>query len=219
MHRRSFLTGVAALAAPSYSSAQQRASVPRVGVMLVQPVEHPFVRAFRKGLRDLGYIEGENIHVEYRSVNGDISRLPSVAAEFARIGVDVIVAGGGSVGPRAAGRVTQSIPIVFPVAADPVRLGFVKSLARPGGNLTGLALLEAEINAKRLQLAKELLPKIERIAVIADRSMAAYADGVAASKDAARALGLRIQVLSPGSPHEVEAAFKSAKDAGAQAVV
>jgi putative ABC transport system substrate-binding protein len=135
------------------------------------------------------------------------------------LNVDVIVAGGGSVSPRIASRVTGTIPIVFPVAADPVGTGLVKSLARPGGNVTGLALLESEMNAKRVQLVRELLPKVERVAVIADPSMGAYADGVRASQEAARTLGLKVQVLSPRNPDEVESAFKSAKDGGAEAVV
>ena len=219
MQRRSFvLGGFAALAAARMAAAQQQ-KTPRVGVMLVQRVDHPFPQAFRDGLRDLGYIEGRNIHVQYRSVEGDVSRLSALAAEFVQSNVDIIVAGGGSVSPRVASRATKTIPIVFPVAADPVGAGLVKSLARPGGNLTGLALLESEMNAKRVQLVRELLPKVKRVAVIADPSMGAHAEGVRASEDAARALGMEVQVLSPRNPDEVESAFKSAKDAGAEAVV
>ena len=200
-------------------AAAQPQKAPRVGVMLMQPVDHPFAQAFRKGMRELGYVEGRNVQVEYRSAEGDASRLAGVASELVRLNVDVIVAGGGSIGPRVARKVTSTIPIVFPVAADPVGAGLVRSLARPGGNMTGLALLEAEMSAKRFQLLSELLPKVERVAVIADPSMGGYAEGVRASEKAAVALGLKLHLLSPRNPSEVEGAFNSARKAGAQAVV
>lgn len=201
------------------ASAEQVSGPPRVGVMLVQPVDHPFAKAFAEGLRDLGYVEGKNLHVEYRSVEGNVERMPAVVAEFIRMKVNVIVAGGGSVGPRTARQATRTIPIIFPVAADPIGSGLVESLARPGGNVTGVALFNDEMNAKRLQLLRELLPTVKRVALLGDPAMVGYADGVKATQEAARTLGIQIRIFGPRGPEEFQASFETAKKEGAEALV
>jgi putative tryptophan/tyrosine transport system substrate-binding protein len=199
--------------------AAQGQNPPRVGVMLMQSIDGPFPQAFREGLRELGYVEGRNIRLELRSTEGDASRLAAIATDFVTSKVDVIVAGGGTVSARAAARLTNTIPIVFPVAADPVGIGLVKTLARPGTNLTGLALLQSEMNAKRVQLVRELMPKAKRVAVIGDPAMSTYADGLRATREAAQALSMDLMVFSSGTADEAQAAFKAAKDGGAEAMI
>src|SRR5262245_50157923 len=151
MDRREFLLGsLAALGVAGAVRAQQSGKVPRIGVLLMQPVNHSFADSFRSGLKDLGYVEGRTIETFFRSAGGDVGRLPALAAELVKLKVDVIVAGGGTIGVKAAQQATTSIPIVFAAATDPVAAGFVKSLARPGGNVTGLSLLEMDSIGKRL---------------------------------------------------------------------
>ena len=207
---------IAAFWLPVYGHGQ---APPRVGVMLMQSTDHPFARAFRDGLRDLGYVEGRNVVLDVRSTKGDTSRLAEIANGFISANVDVIVAGGGSVSAKTAARLTKTIPIVFPVASDPVGIGLVQSLARPGANVTGLALLEAEMSAKRVQLVRELMPNAQRLAVIGDPAMGGYLDGLKATREAAAALRMELMVLSSRTAEEARASFKTAKDAGAEAVI
>ena len=166
------------------------------------------LRAFREGLKDVGYVEGENVAFEYRWAEGQFDRLPVLAAELVRRRVAVIAATGGPAPAFAAKAATTTIPIVFLVAEDPVRLGLVTSLARPGGNLTGFNLLSGELAAKRLELLRELVPAAARVAVLINPANAPIAETTLRDVEAAaRAMGLQIQVLNVSTSREIDAAF------------
>src|SRR3989475_10261793 len=167
--RRVFISSLALglLAGPLVADAQQAGKVARIGVLAQgssTSVAH-ILEAFRQGLRDLGYVEGQNIVIEYRYAEGKAERLPDLAAGVLRLKVDVIVAGG-TLAPLAAKHATRTIPIVLAAAGDPVGTGLVMSLAKPGGNVTGLSNLSADLTAKRLQLLKEVVPGVSRVAVL-----------------------------------------------------
>jgi putative tryptophan/tyrosine transport system substrate-binding protein len=165
------------------------------------------LRAFRQGLKDVGYVEGENVTIEYRSTENQIDRLPALAAELDRRKVAVIVASGGPAPALAAKAATSTIPIVFVAAEDPVGLGLVASLARPGGNLTGVNILTAELAAKRLELLRELVPGAVRVAVFTDPYIPAADITLGELDAAARSMGLKIQVLNTRTSREIDAAF------------
>src|SRR4029450_8484629 len=168
MDRRAFLAGSAALlAAPLAAEAQQTGKVPRIGFLspASSTTAPHVVEAFRQGVRDPGDVYGQNIVVESRYANGKAEALPDLAAELVSLEVDVIVASG-TPGPLAAKSATKTLPIVMASAGDPVRTGLVASLARPGGNVTGLSTLTPDLGGKRLQLVKELLPGVSRVAVL-----------------------------------------------------
>jgi ABC-type uncharacterized transport system substrate-binding protein len=206
--RRKFLAtlGGAATAWPLAARAQQPA-MPVVGFLFPQSAD-PFahrMRAFRQGLKETGYVEGENIAIEYRWAEGQYGRLPVLAEELVRRQVAVIVTPS-LAGALAAKAATTTIPIVFAVAEDPVRLGLVASLARPGGNLTGINFFSSELVAKRLELLRELVPRAARVAVLVNPSNL----GERTEKEveaAARALGLQIQILNATSSRAIDAAF------------
>src|SRR6266704_5704986 len=164
--RRAFISTMAGglLAAPLAAEAQEAGKVARIGVLNSASPPAPFVESFKQGLRELGYVEGQNISIEYRWAEGRDERLPGLAADLVRLKVDVIVAS--SQAAVAAKHATSAIPIVMPVITDPVRLGLVASLARPGGNVTGLATQNDELPGKWLELVKEILPKASRMAVL-----------------------------------------------------
>ena len=159
------------LATVSSTEAQQPTKIPRIGYLTgaTPGGQSARIAAFRQGLRELGYVEGKNIIIEYRYAEGQFDRLPALAAELVRLKVDVIVTGGGGL-TRAAKEATNSIPIVMAQDADPVANGFVASLARPGGNITGLSNLSPEISGKQLELVKEIIPKLARLAVFGGSS-------------------------------------------------
>ena len=166
------------------------------------------LRAFRQGLKDTGFVEGENVAIEYRWAEEQIDRLPALAADLVRRQIAVIVAMGGNVPVLAAKAATTTIPIVFAVGEDPVGLGFVASLARPGGNLTGINFLATELTAKRLELLRQLVPAATRVVVLVNRANAANAETTLREVgSAARAIGLQIQVLNASSSREIDAAF------------
>src|SRR5499425_1103758 len=151
-----------------HAEAQQSGRVPRIGFLFAGPRSSYSTRieAFLQGLRELGYIEGKNIAIEYRYAEGQFERLPDLAAELARLKVDVIVTAGGTPSLLAAENATRIIPIVFAVNTDPVGSRFVASLGRPGGNITGLSLVAPELSGKRLELLKETVPKVSHVAVL-----------------------------------------------------
>ena len=166
------------------------------------------MRAFRQGLKNTGYVEGENVAIEYRWAENQIDRLPALAAELVRRKVAVITTIGGATPAFAAKAATTTIPIVFIVAEDPVRLGLVASLARPGGNLTGINFFNAELVAKRLELLRELVPAATRVAVLVNPANAATTETTLRDVEAAaRAMGLQIQVLNASTNREIDAAF------------
>jgi putative ABC transport system substrate-binding protein len=154
-----------------FAEAQQSTRIPRIGYLQISTSPNPArIEAFRQGLRELGYVEGKNIIIEYRSSEGKPDRLPALAAELVRLKVDVIVTSGATV-TRAAKEATLTIPIVMRQDPDPVGNGFVVSLARPGGNITGLATFRPETTGKRLELLKEIVPKLFRVAVLGSSTM------------------------------------------------
>jgi ABC-type uncharacterized transport system substrate-binding protein len=208
LKRRKFITllGGAAVAWPLAAHAQQ-STTPVVGFLHPSSPEPYRVGAFRQGLKDAGFIEGENVAIEYRWAYDQIDRLPTLATELAQRRVAVIAAGGvpSILAVKAA---TTTTPIVFFVAQDPVRLGLVASLARPGGNLTGINVLSIELAAKRLELLRELVPGAARIAVLVNPANATNTESILRGVEpAARSLGLQIQVLNASTIREIDAAF------------
>jgi putative ABC transport system substrate-binding protein len=169
-----------------------------------------WLRGFRQGLKDAGYVEGENLTIEYRWAHNELDRLPALASELVRRHVAVIVTSGGTLCALAAKAATTTIPIVFTVGDDPVRRGLVASLARPGGNLTGITFLAIDLSAKRLELLRELAPGTARLAVLINPAEAAVAETTLRDVEtAARGLGLRVQVFRADTPDEINAAFES----------
>jgi putative ABC transport system substrate-binding protein len=188
----------------------QQAAMPVIGFLnpaSTEALTDP-LRAFRQGLRDTGYVEGENVAISYAFADNQPERLSALAAELVRRPVDVIVATGGSASVAKAA--TTTIPIVFNVNDDPVRLGLVASLARPGGNLTGVNFVTAELVAKRLELLRELVPAVTRVAVLVNPSQPALSQATLRDMEpAARAMGMQIQVLNATTSNEIDAAFAS----------
>ncbi len=223
MERRAFmamLTGGIVIA-PRAAEAQQAAKIARIGYLSVSLAPNPHLpEAFRQGLRDLGYVEGRNVVIEYRSAEG-IERIPALAAELVALKVDVIFVGGGTRATLAAMQATKTIPIVFTGVGDPVTSGLVTSLARPGGNVTGLSGLGPELVGKRLELLTQAVPGVTRVAVLwlpgalgerTDREMLKAADV------AAGALGVRLQVVEARGPADFDRAFSDMTRAHAGAL-
>jgi len=200
------------------AGAQEPARIPRIGI-LIPPSASYFsaqVEAFRQRLRELGHVEGNNIVIEYRYAEGKLERLPALAAELVRLKVDVIVATGAAA--FAAKKASATIPIVTPNAADPVGSGLVSSLARPGGNVTGLSLMAPDLDGKRLELLKEAIPKVSQVAFLWQR-VAGGIRPLAVTEAAAKALGLKLQSLEVRSLDDFESAFARAKKERAQALI
>jgi putative ABC transport system substrate-binding protein len=195
------------------ASAQQPKKIPRIGFLLAlsSSFDRERVEAFRQGLRELGYVEGQNVFVEYRYVGGKADESPNkLAAELVRLRVDLIVAGGGSGLARTVKETTKTIPIVITGGSDPVGAGLVASLARPGGNITGLTAIAAELAGKRLELLKETLPRLTRVGVLWNPTDQGSAQGLKEIEIAAPTLGLDVQSLQVRSSNNFESAFKAA---------
>ena len=211
MNRRVFLSVATGglLAAPLAAGAQQAGKLPRIGILtLASSASAPTLQAFRVGLRELGYMERQDIVLEFRLAHGKPDTLASLAAELVRQEVDVIVADGGQA-VLAASRATQRIPIVMGAVGDPVKLGFVRSLARPGTNVTGLTLLSPELSSKRLYLLREALPHATRVAVLWNPTNPGGKDYLEETKRAARALGVELVLVEARGASDLEAAFKA----------
>jgi putative tryptophan/tyrosine transport system substrate-binding protein len=211
MQRREFITllGGAAVAWPLTVGAQQPA-LPVVGFIFGGSADTSasFVAAFRKGLNETGYVEGQNVTVEYHWLEGQYDRLPALVADLVRRQVAVIATPGFQPAALAAKAATATIPIVFGVAEDPVRLGLVASLARPGGNATGTNSFAQEVGAKRLRLLHDLVPKAVRVAVLLNPANASSAETtLRAVQEAAPTIGLQIQILKATTIGEIDAAF------------
>jgi ABC-type uncharacterized transport system substrate-binding protein len=203
------LLGGAVMSWPLRASAQQSA-MPVVGFLGGTSADTfaDRLRAFRQGLADTGYAEGENVGIEYRWADNQIDRLPELAAELVRRKVAVIVATGGVPSAFAAKAATTTIPIIFGVGEDPARLGLVASVARPGGNLTGINFISTELAAKRLELLRELVPRAARVAVLVNPANVTSTETTLRDLEpAARAIGLQVQVLTTGTSREIDAAF------------
>ena len=184
----------------------QAGKLPRIGYLTTRPeAMQSYVEAFRQGLRELGYVEGRNIAIEYRSAEGKLDRLPDLAAELVRLKVDIIVAAA-TPAILAAKNATSTIPIVMAPAADPVGTGLITSLARPGGNITGVSVMLPELAGKRLQLLKEVLPRVTRVAFLALRDPSGR-QLVEETQVAGQTLGLRIQQVVVGGAEELDGAF------------
>ena len=201
------------------AGAQQPARIPRIGILI--PASASFfsarVEAFHRRLRELGYVEGKNIVIEYRYAEGKLERLPDLAAELVRLKVDVIITTGQAI--LAAKKPTATIPIVLANAVDPVGDGLVSSLARPGGNITGLSVMSPDLDGKRLELLKKAFPKVARVAFLWEPGGSRGNPALTDMEAAAKALGLKLQSLPVRSLDDFESAFARAKREGAQALI
>jgi putative ABC transport system substrate-binding protein len=209
------LAGQAAVA-----DAQQPARIPRVGFVAAA---HPAAvaartEAFRQGLKELGYVEGRNIVVDYRYAAEQFDRVPALVDELIRLKADVIVSAGPSV-TRSARTVTLSVPIVMAFDADPVGSGVIASLARPGGNVTGLSIVASDLSGKTLELLKSVVPRLARVVVFENSIEPGNAQTLRATREAAEALGVSLQVIDVRSPSDIEPAFLAATRGGADALV
>ena len=203
------------------ASAQHPArKVPRIGVLNAGASSSIPARlgAFRQGLRDLGYIEGQNIIIELPYAEGKLDRLPDVAAEFVRIKVEVIVTTG-TTGALAAKKATSTIPIVMTTGADPVAMGLIASLARPGGNITGLTSVSTDLAGKRLELLKETVPRLTRVGILWNPADPGSTAVFKETETMARSLGVQVQSLEVRSPNDFESAFKAATGERAHALI
>jgi putative tryptophan/tyrosine transport system substrate-binding protein len=205
------LAGLGLLAACGTSppAPQPPAKIPRIGWLGIGPGVPSSENAFRQGLRELAYVEGQNILVERRRAERSPDELPDAAAELVRLPVDVIVAAGGATIP-AAMRATATIPIVMVLASDPVQSGYVASLARPAGNVTGLSQITSQLSAKRLELLKEAIPGLAEVGFLWNPDIPGRGSELAESEAAARALGLRLRAMAARTPEDLEAAFIAA---------
>ena len=218
--RRTFLVTLAGgiVVVPLPGRAQQPAKIPRIGVIGERTASDAFVAAFRQALRDLGYVEGQNILVEFRSTNGMLDRVPEIARELVRMPVDVLVVGGG-VSAQYAKAATTTVPIVFTTVGDPVGIGLVASLSRPGGNATGMSNLQSELGAKQLELLKEVAPRITRVAVLYNPGSPISAAVVRGVQDVARPLAIELLLVDVRHPDEVPSVLSALAGRRADAVL
>jgi putative ABC transport system substrate-binding protein len=203
------------------AQAQQQKKIPRIGYLTAASLSanQARIEAFRQGLHELGYVEGKNIAIEYRYAEGKRDRLPALAAELVRIKLDIIVTTGPA-STRPAKEATVTIPIVMASDSDPVGMGFVASLARPGGNITGLSTLAPEISGKQLELLREIVPKLSRVAILRTWTVPGSAPlTLKEIEPAAAAFGVRLQYLNVRNAKDIEAAFRAAGKERADAVL
>jgi putative ABC transport system substrate-binding protein len=219
MRRRDFiagLSGAVGAAWPGLTPAQQK-TIYRLGILLVGNRE-PFWRLLGEGLKELGYVEGQNLEVEFRSAEGKLNLLPELAMDLVLRRVDVIVASE-TPAVHAAKRATGEIPIVMAPSGDPVGTGLVASLARPGGNVTGLSAATAELAGKSLELVREIMPNVSRVAALADPTNSFTKPFLEQINLAATSIGLPVEVVRVRSPTEFSAAFEDMKHKGIEAVI
>jgi putative tryptophan/tyrosine transport system substrate-binding protein len=220
MKKAGLLSILFAVAVAAISEAQQTGKIFRIGALsgTSSSAVSDWVEAFRHGLRELGYIEGKDIVIEWRYAEGKLDRLGELAAELVRLKVEVIVTAG-PVPTRAAKAATSTIPIVMTQDPDPVGNGFVASLARPGGNITGLSTLAPEISGKQVELLKEIVPRLSRVAVFGTSTIPGYAQRLKETELAAGAFGVQLQYLDILGPKDIESAFRAASKGRADAVL
>jgi putative tryptophan/tyrosine transport system substrate-binding protein len=220
--RREFITLLGGAAAWPLAARAQQAGAPVIGFLSgASPNEHTIrLKAFRQGLKEVGYVEGQNVGIEYRWAEARPERLPSLATELLNRQVTVIVAAGGTASALAAKAASASVPIVFGIAADPVEIGLVASLNRPGGNITGVTSLNVEVGPKRLELLHELLPSVTTVGLLVNPATPALADPFSRELQAAASvLGLRLHVLHASSDRDFDRVFASLADLRAGALV
>jgi putative ABC transport system substrate-binding protein len=220
MRRREFILGVGSTSAwPLAARAQQAGKVPRIGFlgMSSSSAFASRLEGFRQGLRDFGYVESSTITIEYRWAEGRYERLPELAAELVRSNVDLIVTHA-TPGSLAAKRATTTIPIVVALIGDPVTSGIVASVARPGGNITGQSFFNAELRAKRIELLKEVMPRLTRVAVILNADNPATGPEFQAMETTAQSLNIKLQPFRLRAPSELVIAFEKMEQAHAEAV-
>ena len=220
--RRTFLAGTSAvlLAAPLAVEAQQAGKVPRIGVLwpYSPAIAAPFGDAFRQGLGRLGYVEGRNIALEERWAGGKFDRLASLAAELIRLKVDVLVTAS-TPATQAAQQATKTTPIVMTLVSDPVDSGFVANLANPGGNVTGLSYMHPELSRKRLELIKDVIPKVSRVAVLSNPSNPSIRPLLRETEAAARVLSVQLQVVEARDSGQLDSVFVAMSKERARALV
>ena len=218
MNRRDSVLALIALgASPIAASGQPRGKNPRIGFLTLRSRGHELEAAFVAGMRDLGYVDGKNMAIEWRFADGKAERLPALAAELVALRVDLIVAAS-TQAIQAAAAATTTIPVVFPGAADPVGAGLVRSLSRPGGNVTGLSTIAADLGAKQIELLRSVLPRVSRLAVLVNPTNAGSALVVKDFQTGARKAGLSILQFQAQTPEGIERAFAAMKAARADAV-
>lgn len=214
----SILIALVLLSVGLIAEAQQTKKIPRIAYLSLRSGIEPREEAFQKGLRELGYIEGQNIVIEWRFAKGNQDLLPGLAAEMARLKVDVIVAAG-TQAIRAAKQASSTIPIVIGQVGDPVQMDFVASLARPGGNITGLSNLSSDLAGKRLEVLKEAIPKASRVAFLQDPRNPVNTLALKETEAAARPLGVKLQSLEVRRSDELDSAFEAARKGRADALI
>lgn len=218
MNRRDTVLALLSLgAAPLGTLGQTSGKVPRIGYLTIRSRGHELESAFVAGMRELGYVEGKNIAMEWRFANGEAKKLPVLAAELVALRVDLIVAAS-SQAIQAAAAATTTIPVVFPASADPVGNRFVRSLARPGGNITGLSTIAADLGAKQVELLRAVVPRLSRIAVLVNPSNASSALVINDLETSARKEGLSVLQFQAKTPEEIERAFAAMAAAHVDAV-
>jgi len=211
--------GVLALALvlfiPSFSAeAQQKAKVPRIGFLRLGSSPQAFVEGFQQGLRELGYVEGQNIIIEYRFADKGSDQLAELGSELLRLKVDIIVASA-SQAALAAKKLTRTVPIVFAGIIDPIDAGLVNSLSRPGGNITGTSLMSLDLATKRVELLREIVPQLSRLAVLGNPSHPSYPSQMRAIEAGAKSLGVQVEGIGVHGPNDFETAFRIARKAHA----
>jgi putative ABC transport system substrate-binding protein len=212
MRRRDFLAAVGGVATwPQLARAQQR-RVPTIGYLAEGAPLDIQVSEFRKGLADMGYVEGRNVAIEFRAARNDLTRLSELARDLVRLQVDIIVAPGSGAATRAARAATDTIPIVFSDSSDPVTSGLVASLSHPGGNVTGISDFGNGLSAKRMEFMKLLVPTISTVALLIRANSPVAVRNAAAAREPARSLGIDNLVLPVGDPDEIDAAFATLAD-------
>jgi putative ABC transport system substrate-binding protein len=222
MRRRAFIALIGGAVAWPLAVHAQQTPLPVIGFLGATAADQYAIRlrAFRQGLKEAGYVEDQNVAIEYRWAEGQNMRLPALAAELVRRQVTVIAAGGGTPSALAAKAATATIPIVFAVAVDPVQVGLVASLNRPGGNVTGVTNLNEEVGQKRLELLRDLLPKATTVAVLVNPTSSTIAERyMRVLQPTGRALGMQLHVLQASTEHDLDAAFQRVAQLGADALV
>ena len=223
MRRRDFIKGIAGSATVwTYAARAQQPAMPVIGYLSTGTPESdaaPFLAAFREGLRVTGHIEGKNVAIEYRWAEFQMDRLPALADDLVRRQVAVIAAMGGTPPALVAKAATSTIPVVFYLGIDPIRFGLISSLSRPGGNMTGVAALQAELVGKRVELLHELVPKATVMALLVNPTNRYTETETQVSQDSVRSLGLQLRVLKASTAAEIDAAFESLVQARADVLL